>query len=59
MTWDVEFTCKVCGSEFSHEWTFGDNVTCPHCKTEWKTDYDINEEEDVTGPWLSGQAKPR
>lgn len=50
------FDCPNCGLEFDAPWTFGANVTCPHCREDWETDYEIDSEESVSGPWITGPA---
>ena len=48
----AEFTCKGCEKDFETEWTFGDEVTCPHCQTTWETDYEEDWNMNISGPWL-------
>ncbi len=52
-----EFTCPQRGQWFEAEWSFGEDVTCPHCGTEWETDYDVDIEDNVSGPWISAEGK--
>lgn len=55
--WSVDFVCLACRKEFTAKygaWESPD-VTCPHCGTSFETDYDINYDEDVSGPWLVGK----
>ena len=33
----VELTCLKCNKDFETKWSFGKDVTCPHCKTTWET----------------------
>ena len=35
--WTVELTCLKCNKDFETKWSFGKDVTCPHCKTTWET----------------------
>lgn len=51
------FTCKRCEREWEdREYSFGEAVTCPECKTVWQTDYDEGE-DGLIGPWLTQPAK--
>ncbi len=53
----VEFECKKCGEVFAADWDFGDEIICPHCKITWETDYDTDWDDNVSGPWLTVEAK--
>lgn len=48
-----DFTCKKCNEDFKSEWNFGDEVTCPHCKTKFETDYEEDCDMNISGPWLT------
>ena len=52
----TEFTCKKCDKDFTAEWDFGDAVTCPHCDTQWETDYEESW-DGIQGPWLTIEKK--
>ena len=54
----AEFNFPCCNQRFEVEWTYGDDVQCPGCGKQWKTDYDFSidpeEGEMLMGPWLDG-----
>lgn len=50
--YNCDFTCPKCEKDFEAPWLFGDHVICPYCKTEFETDYETNEDEDIQGPWI-------
>jgi hypothetical protein len=55
--YDVEFSCPTCVTDFTTDftvdWTFGDEVECPSCHAVYETDWETNGDDDVQGPWLS------
>jgi hypothetical protein len=56
--WRVELTCLKCNRECETEWSFGKDVTCPHCKTTWETVWDTDADDNISGPWITNEKKP-
>ena len=56
MAYQVELTCPGCDEEFECEWSFGDDVRCPHCGRLWSTEWETDGEDNVHGPWITGTA---
>ena len=54
----VELTSLKCDKDFETKWSFGKDVTCPHCKTTWETDWDTDADDNVSGPWITHEKKP-
>ena len=52
-----EFSCRECMKDFDCVWTFGEVVRCPHCKIEWETDWDTDDEDNIYGPWLGERSE--
>ena len=48
----TEFECLECGKSFEAPWDFGDDVECGHCHATFETDYEVDADENVSGPWL-------
>lgn len=51
-----DFICPSCERAFEADWTFGAEVQCPHCLQKWETDYDVDMDDEIQGPWISGIA---
>lgn len=58
MAFECDFECKKCDKEFTVDWDYGDEVTCPHCGTVWETDYEENWDFNMSGPWLGNEVTP-
>lgn len=58
MTWTPTFRCPKDGREWQEEWTFGGEVTCPECSTVYETEYEVDYDDNVSGPWLGAEVKP-
>jgi len=45
--------CPNCGQEIEFEFGWSnDDITCPNCGVVLEVEYDIDYDENVSGPWL-------
>jgi len=53
----MTFDCEKCQAAFEVDYSFGQNVTCPTCKTEYETDWDYTDAmEGNWVAWIVGEA---
>lgn len=48
---EVEFICDKCAQPFTVDYQLGEDVTCAHCQTVFRTDYD-DSDDGIINPWL-------
>ena len=59
MTWTPQFRCPKDGTTWEQEWDFGGEVTCPECGTVYATDYDVDYDDNISGPWVAEAIDPQ